>query len=148
MNTPHIITPEDTLGMVTLTLNQQRFGIPVEFVRDVMKDQHIAPIPMAPADIAGAINLRGRIVTVIDMRKRLSMPETYPNAPYYIVVDHKGEYFCLMVDKVSEILRCPVSDIEENPANLEHNIRDIAQGICQLSDDLLVVMDIHKVLEI
>lgn len=137
-----------TQMLVTMRLDDQRFGIPVHCVRDVLKDQRIAPIPKAPSDIEGSINLRGRIVTVINLRNRLGLRTSYSESPTFIVVDFKGEYFSLMVDKVNEVLTVESQNIESPPANLASIWRDIASGICQLKDELLVVIDIQKTLEV
>lgn len=132
--------------LVTMRLDNQRFGIPVTHVRDVLKDQRITVVPRAPSDIAGSINLRGRIVTVINMRNRLRLTSEYSSSPMFIVVDFKGEYFCLLVDKVNEVLTINGADIEACPPNLPSNWREVSSGICQLQQELLVLLDINTLL--
>lgn len=133
---------------VTMIIDHQRFGISVAHVRDVLKDQRVACIPKAPSDIAGSINLRGRIVTVINMRKRLALTTEYGERPVFVVVDFNGEYFSLMVDRVTEVLTIQGGQIEGCPVNLTSNWREVATGICQLQDDLLVIIDINALLGI
>ncbi len=133
--------------LVTMRLGAQRFGIPDQHVRDALKDQKIAPIPKAPPEVAGSLNLRGRIVTVIDLRQRLGVPGAYSAAPMFIVVDFKGEYFSLLVDAVGEVMTIPTASIEPNPSNLSLHWREVAEGVCLLKEDLLVILDIHALLE-
>ncbi|OYW13257.1 MAG: hypothetical protein B7X02_02575 [Rhodospirillales bacterium 12-54-5] len=146
MSVSQLTIATDTQKLVTMRLDNQRFGIPVCAVRDVLKDQLIAPIPKAPSDIAGAINLRGRIVTVIDMRNRLGLTTHYGASPTFIVVDFNGEYFCLLVDRVNEVLAVESSYIEPCPANMDDAWREVASGIYPLQSELLVIIDVHKLL--
>ena len=148
MSAAEQLPESSTIMLVTVRLENQRFGIPVNHVRDVLKQQRVAPIPRAPKDIEGSINLRGRIVTVINMRNRLGLTSSCSESPMFIVVDYKGEYFSLLVDKVAEVLTVETTQIESVPSNLAGQWRDIASGILQLNDDLLIVVDIAKLLEI
>lgn len=142
----HVALPQETKLLVTMQLDNQRFGIPVQFVRDVLRDQKIAPIPKAPCDIAGSINLRGRIVTVIDMRQRLRLTTQYDERPMFIVVDFNGEFFSLLVDAVSEVMSITSAQVESPPSNLSTNWREISSGVCQRENDLLVIIDINALL--
>ena len=132
--------------VVTLRLDGQRFGIPVEYVCDVLRDQNIAPVPRAPQEVAGSINLRGRIVTVLDLRRQLGISGASVHPPMFVVVDYQGEYFSLMVDKVNEVLDLPDNGIEPCPANLPAQWKMLALGICQMEEDLLVIIDIRALL--
>src|SRR5437773_6806042 len=90
---------------VTMTIAEQLFGIPVLQVQDVLGPQRITRIPLAPPEVAGSLNLRGRIVTAIDLRTRLGLPQLTDGKPRMsIVVDHGGELYSLMVDQVGEVL--------------------------------------------
>lgn len=130
--------------MVTMRLDNQRLGIPVHYVRDVLKDQKITPIPRAPREIAGSINLRGRIVTVINMREILGSKTTYGERPLFIVIDYGNEFFSLLVDSVQEVMNLAPEQIEHSPANLGESWRNISSGVCQLEEELLVLIDINK----
>jgi purine-binding chemotaxis protein CheW len=145
-NVPAINAPEQTMMLVTMKIDNQRFGIPVENVRDVLKNQRIAPIPRAPKDIAGSINLRGRIVTVINLREKLGLATSYSEKPVFVVVDFEDEYFTLLVDSVSEVTRIPVSQMESCPPNLAANWREVSNGICQTKNDLLLIIDTKSLL--
>lgn len=136
-----------TKGFVTVRVCDQLFGISVLTVQDVLRDQIIAPIPLAPYEIAGALNLRGRIVTVVDMRVRLGLsPREDTNSVMHVVVEYKDELFSLMVDAVGDVLNLPVKQIEKCPVNLERNWKDMAQGVSKLDKELLVILDVQAIL--
>src|SRR4051812_21507078 len=91
---------------VTMGIDRQMFGIEVKHVRDVLRHQKVTPIPLSPPEVAGSLNLRGRIVTVIDLRRHLDLPpkENYGRAGCtFVVIDYKGELYSLMVDSVGEV---------------------------------------------
>src|SRR5579864_8922174 len=90
---------------VTLTVSGQLCGIPVLSVRDILAEQPITRIPLAPADIAGSLNLRGRIVTAIDLRRRLNLPPPDRGQKRMsVVTEQGGELYALLVDSVSEVM--------------------------------------------
>jgi purine-binding chemotaxis protein CheW len=132
---------------VTMTIANQLFGIPVLQVQDVLGHQRITRIPLAPPEVAGSLNLRGRIVTAIDVRLRLGLPARDRGTPgMSIVVDHRGELYSLMVDSVGEVLSLSSDDFERNPATMDPRWRDLSTGIYRLNDTLLVVLDVPRLL--
>jgi len=134
---------------VTMRVDQQMFGIDVKHVRDVLRHQKITPIPLAPPEVAGSLNLRGRIVTVINLRRRLNLPEKpITNDCTFVVIELKGELYSLMVDSVSEVLTIPTSAIEKKPAHLSPVWKDIATGIHQLPEELLVLVDAQALIRL
>jgi purine-binding chemotaxis protein CheW len=134
---------------VTMRLDNQVFGIPVLFVQDVLRGQRIARIPLAPKEIAGSMNLRGRIVTVVDMRVRLGLPpKEYTPKTMSVVVEHEGEPYSLLVDSVGDVLSLPLSQFETTPANLSPVWRSISSGIYKLSEELLVIIDVGNLLKV
>lgn len=140
---------QETSDLVTMTIAGQLFGIPVLQVQDVLKPQRITRIPLAPSEIAGSLNLRGRIVTVIDLRSCLGMPSLASlEGRMSIVVDFQGELYSLLVDQIGEVLSLPNRDFEHNPSTLEKRWRSIALGIYRLNQNLLVVLDVARLLNI
>ena len=138
----------DHQEFVTMTIDGQWFGIPVSSVQDVLGTQIIARIPLAPPDVAGSLNLRGRIVTAIDPRVRLGLPARSEDGTVMsIVVEHGGELYSLLIDQVGEVLNLPADRFEHNPASLDGRWRDISAGVYRLDDRLLVVMDVDRLLE-
>ena len=125
-------------------------GIPVLKVQDVLGPQRITPIPLAPVEVAGSLNLRGRIVTVIDLRIRLGLPKRGDEEKdeKSIVVEHDGELYSLMVDAVGDFLKMSGTDREPNPATLDPIWRRVSAGLYRLTEGLLVVLDIETLLEI
>ena len=142
------VSTETTRDYVTMVIENQLFGIPVLTVQDVLGPQRITRIPLSPPEVAGSLNLRGRIVTAIDVRLRLGLP----NRPgdenrMSVVVDSRGELYSLMVDQVGEVLSLPNAKFERNPPTLDPLWRDFSVGIYRLDATLLVVLDVVKLLD-
>lgn len=132
---------------VTMTIHGQLFGIPVLTVQDVLGPQKITRIPLASPEVAGALNLRGRIVTAIDVRKRLGLPKAEDGAKSMsVVVDHGGELYSLIIDSVGEVLSLPAESFERNPATLDAAWREVSGGVYRLKEQLLVVLDVARLL--
>ncbi len=142
-----LLLGEDQEGLVTVRICDQLFGVSVLAVRDVLRKLAIAKVPLAPDVVAGSLNLRGRIVTVVDMRKRLGLPplDDYSNA-MHVVVEHNDELYSLMVDSVGDVLNLPISKMEKSPPNLDQAWRDLVSNVCQLENDLLVILDVQSIL--
>jgi purine-binding chemotaxis protein CheW len=140
-------TMREANDFVTVVIEGQLFGIPVLQVRDVLGPQRITRVPLAPPEIAGSLNLRGRIVTAIDLRIRLGLPVTDAAGRMSVVVDHGGELYSLMVDSVGEVLSLSEASFERNPATLDLRWREIAAGIYRLDGKLLIVVDVARLLE-
>ncbi|MEM6780253.1 MAG: chemotaxis protein CheW [Pseudomonadota bacterium] len=132
---------------LSIHINDQMFGIPILQVQDVLGEQKITQIPLASSAIAGSLNLRGRIVTAIDVRKCLGLPRTETTSKdMSVVVEHNGELYSLIIDSIGDVLSLKIKDFEKNPATLDPLWRDISQGIFRLENNLLVVLDIPKLL--
>jgi len=145
----HGAAPLDAHMLVTMRIDKQLFGVPVKFIRDVLRRQRITPIPLAPQEVAGSLNLRGRIVTVIDLRKRLGQQSTAASDEgMFVVVEHRNELYSLMVDSVGEVMTVSAGAIEKTPANLGGAWGDVASGIYKLDGELLVVMDVEALFTI
>ena len=106
-------------------------------------------MPLAAPEIAGVLNLRGRIVTTIDMRRRLGVKQRDEGeAPMAIGIEANGKSFGLLVDAVGEVLKVPVSDREANPINLDDKLAALSGGVYRLEGQLLVVLEIDRVLDL
>ena len=138
----------DSHEFVTVTIADQLFGIPVASVQDVLGEQRITRVPLAPGEVAGALNLRGRIVTAIDVRERLNLPPRPDDDPgMSVVVEHQGEPYSLLIDSVGEVLSLPADRYERNPATLNSAWRDVSEGIYRLDGELLVVLGVERLLD-
>jgi len=144
-----IASTEDHDDFVTMFIEGQMFGIPVLMVQDVLGPQKITRIPLAPPEVAGSLNLRGRIVTAIDVRMRLQLPKRAPDAGagMSVVVDMKGELYSLRVDQVGEVLSLASAKFERNPPTLDPLWREFSTGIYRLDEKLLVVLDVPRLLD-
>lgn len=133
---------------VTIYVHGQLFGIPVERVQDILIPEKVARIPLAPPEVAGAINLRGRIVTVIEVRKRLGLPEPKEQKKVMCVTVEQGnELYSLMVDSVGNVHSLSLDAIEPNPSTLDARWRGVSQGVVRLEGELMVVMDVDAFLK-
>lgn len=138
----------ETQDYVTMFIDGQMFGIQVLTVQDVLGPQKITRIPLAPREVAGSLNLRGRIVTAVDVRLRLGLRNAAEdNKGMSVVVDQNGELYSLMVDQVGEVLTLPSAKFERNPPTLDPMWREFSAGIYRLEDKLLVVLDVAKLLD-
>jgi len=132
---------------VTATIGDQRCGIAVLQVQDVLAPQRITPIPLAPPEVAGSLNLRGRIVTAIDLRIRMGLPRREEGAhTMSIVVEHKNELYSLIVDDVGEVMKVSEKAFERNPATLDPLWRTYSAGVYRLEEGLLVALDVETLL--
>ena len=104
---------------------------------------------MAPPEIAGLLNLRGRIVTAIDMRLRLGLEAFAADASRMAVgVEFKGESYGLLIDVIGEVLKLPAGGREDNPVNLDPGLARVSAGVHRLEGKLLVILDVDRVLDI
>jgi purine-binding chemotaxis protein CheW len=134
---------------VTLMVADQLFGVPIHSVQDVLGPQRINRIPLAPPEVAGSLNLRGRIVTAIDLRKRMGLaPRSPDQRGMSVVVDYNGELYSLIMDTAGEVMTLPASRFEANPATLDPLWQDVTAGIYQLDDRLLVILEIERLLDL
>ena len=134
---------------LTMTIADQTFGIPVLQVQDVLREQRVTRVPLAPPEVEGSLNLRGRIVTAINMRKRLGLPPRIKQAgekDMSVVVEYDGELFSLLIDTVGDVLSLPRGDFQPNPATLDPVWLAVSSGIYRLERKLLVVLDVPKLL--
>lgn len=138
---------EETDEFVTIEIAGQLFGLPIGQVEDVFMPEAITDVPLSNPEIAGVLNLRGRIVTAIDMRKRLGLPpRSDDGVPMAVGIQYSQESYGLIIDKVGEVLRLGQSTYEKNPANLDPRWSSISGGVHRLQGQLLVLLDVNKIL--
>jgi purine-binding chemotaxis protein CheW len=134
---------------VTVTIGDHMFGLPIFRVQDVFVPVGLTRVPLAPPEVAGILNLRGRVVTAIDMRSRLDFGEREPGTPVMAIgIELKGESYGLLVDAVGEVMQLHNSACEAKPANLDPRLSRVAAGIYRLEGQLMVVLDVDRVLDI
>jgi len=140
---------DDLENYVTFIVKEQLFGIPVLKVQDILTPDRIASIPLAPPEVTGAINLRGRIVTVLDVRVRLGLEkkDTVKDS-MGVTVEHQHELYTLLVDKVGDVIGLESDLYEGNPSTLDPVWRDFASGVFRLDGRIMVVLDVERLLDL
>ena len=138
-----------TREYVTFRISDQLFGLSVTEIHDVFRPTRMTPVPLSGSEIAGVLNLRGRIVTAIDARSRLGLPPRVKGKQDQMLaigVEYGGESFGLVVDEIGEVVRLEEADMEQNPVNLDATWSGVSRGVYRLGDRLLVIMDIDRML--
>jgi purine-binding chemotaxis protein CheW len=139
----------DVTEYVTVTVGGQLFGLPINRVQDVFMLDRLTRVPLAPREIAGVLNLRGRIVTAIDMRCRLGLPPLENRkATMAVGTEVRGESFGLVIDQVGEVMKLTNASLEPNPVNLDPRWTRISAGVHRLESQLIVILDVDRVLEL
>ena len=137
-----------TSDFVTMRVGSQMVGLPVLSVQDILAQQRLTRIPLAPPEVAGSLNLRGRIVTAIDMRKRLGLePHPDDEPSMYVVVDYQGELYSLIIDAIGDVLSLPDNRFERTPATLDPIWLNVSTGVFRLDEELLVVLEVARILD-
>ena len=140
---------DTVIEYVTATIGGQLFGLPISRVQDVFAPERLARVPLAAPEIAGMLNLRGRIVTAIDMRRRLGLAPLEEGKPRMAVgIESKGESYGLLIDAIGEVLKLSGASREDNPVNLDSRLSRVSAGVHRLDGSLLVVLDVDRVLEV
>ena len=124
------------------------FGVDVLDVQEVLRFQQMTPVPQAPDVIEGLINLRGQIVTAIDLRRRLRLPPRQETeTPMNLVIRNEDGPISLLVDEIGDVLDLDASSYEQPPENLDPASREVIRGIYKLSDRLLLVLDTERAVD-
>lgn len=139
-----------TDDFVTVYVGQTLFGLAIERVHDVFIPSGVTPVPLAPPEIVGLLNLRGRVVTALCLRRRLGMPAAEASEAEStrkaIGLEQGGETFALMVDGVGEVLKLGADSREAVPINLDARWRDLTTCVHRLDGRLLVILDVDALL--
>jgi purine-binding chemotaxis protein CheW len=134
---------------VTVTIGDHLFGLPIFRVQDVFVPDRLTRVPLAPPEVAGILNLRGRVVTAIDMRSRLDLGARDKGAPVMAIgIELRAESYGLLVDSVGEVMALRNDACEAKPVNLDPRLARVAAGIYRLEGQLMIVLDVDRVLEI
>lgn len=130
---------------VTFRLDNEKYGVNVMLVREVLKNTEIAPVPGAPYFVLGIINLRGNVVTVVDTRTRFSLSQVEPDdASRIIIIEMDEQVVGMMVDSVAEVATLRESEIEFAPNVGNDESAKYIQGVSKQEDDLLILVDLEK----
>jgi len=129
----------------TFRLDGHFLGVEVERVQEVIRYQEMTPVPLAAAAVSGLINLRGQIVTAVDLRQCLGMPpRPEGKLPMNVVVRANERAVSLLVDEIGDVLDVPADAFEQSPTTLDKVDRSLFTGVYKLDDKLLLVLDTDK----
>jgi purine-binding chemotaxis protein CheW len=135
----------DQLQLVTFEVGEEEFAVDILAVQEINRMMDLTRVPQSPPDVEGVINLRGRILPVVDLRKRFGFPirERTPEARI-IVVEIHSRVLGFTVDRVHEVLRIPSSIVEPAPAMVCSIDSDFIAGVGKLNDRLLILLDLNR----
>lgn len=142
------------LHLVTFRIGSELFGVPISAVQEIVRVPAIARIPQAPDFVEGVINLRGRVITVVDLRKRMNQPinggqsagGVWDRKSRILVIETEGRQVGAIVDEVTEVLKLSGERVEPAPPMVAGVSNQYINGVGKLADDLLILIDIDKIL--
>ena len=133
----------------TFVVDQLLFGVGVEKVQEVIRYQQMTRVPLAPSVVKGLINLRGQIVTAVDLRRRLGLRErAATDLPMNVVIRHEDGAVSLLVDEIGDVLEVEQDSFELPPGTLAGEARELIRGVYKLKDALLIALDTDKMLNL
>jgi purine-binding chemotaxis protein CheW len=131
--------------LATFTLCDASYSVPVARVQEVLRDQRCTNVPLAPGAVTGLMNLRGEVVLVLDLRRRLNLPDREPDAePTSVVVRVDGEVISLLVDHIGDVVDVDPQIFEPPPETLGGPVRELIEGAYKLQDRLLLALDVDR----
>lgn len=131
--------------LVTMSVEGQLFGLPILSVQDIVETHNITQVPRTPSAISGIMNLRGRIVTVINLRRILGRDDE-SSSKMGVTVEFHGDLYTILVDQIGEVRLLDRSDFEAAPATLDPKLKQLCTGIYRLDGELLAVLDVNQIL--
>lgn len=139
---------EDEIGYLTFFVGEQMFGLPVLVVRDILKTPKLTRVPLASSHVRGVLNLRGKIITAINVRQCLGHSEPSPgNSSISIVVENQDEMYNLLVDRVGDVIWLTDDSFETTPQNLDPKWANLCPNLHRLDGSILLIMEIERLLE-
>lgn len=134
----------------TFRLGGHLFGVPVEMVQEVLREQALTEVPLAPAVVSGLINLRGQIVITLDLREQMGLPPRAGSASATNVVVRTGADMVtsLSVDEIGDVLEPDLDLFESPPDTVPARVRDLVVSVCKLDRELMLVLNTDKAVEI
>ncbi|ODA67715.1 Chemotaxis protein CheW [Methyloligella halotolerans] len=135
-------------GYVTAMVGDQLFGLALTQVRDVFIPKGICRVPLAPPSVAGLLSLRGRVVTAIDLRRRLGLPLRGEGEPSVALgIERGAEIYGLIADRIGNVLRPSAESFEPTPINLTSRWSEVCAGLYRLDQGVMAVLDVESLLD-
>jgi purine-binding chemotaxis protein CheW len=139
----------EELQLVSFNIGSEEFGVDILKVQEINRMVEITKVPQAPHYVEGVINLRGKVIPIVDLRKRFDLElKEHDKNTRIVVVDIEGNVMGMIVDAVSEVLRLPASTIEAPPEIVTGINSDYIKGVAKLDDRLLIFLDLSKVIDV
>jgi purine-binding chemotaxis protein CheW len=142
-------TSDELLQLVSFNIGSEEFGVDILKVQEINRMAEITKVPQAPHYVEGVINLRGKVIPIVDLRKRFGLEiKEYDKNTRIVVVDIEGNVMGMVVDSVSEVLRLPTNTIEPPPEIVTGINSEYIKGVAKLEDRLLIFLDLSKVIDV
>jgi purine-binding chemotaxis protein CheW len=139
----------DVAQYCTFRIDDLFFGVDVDEVQEVLRHQPMTPVPRASEAVHGLINLRGQIVTAVDLRNRLGLePRGDGSLPMNVIVRSRGEVISLLVDDIGDVIDAHGLAVEPPPSNMPAEVHDVVLGVRPLPDSLLLVLDADRAVDV
>ena len=139
---------DELLQLVSFNIGSEKFGVDILKVQEINRMVEITKVPQAPHYVEGVINLRGKVIPIVDLRKRFNLElKEYDKNTRIVVVDIGGNIMGLVVDSVSEVLRLPSDTIEPAPEIVTGVNSEYIKGVAKLENRLLIFLDLSKVID-
>ncbi|MGE4506456.1 MAG: chemotaxis protein CheW [Desulfovibrionaceae bacterium] len=140
-------TDETLIQLVTFSIGEEVFGVDILAVQEIIRLLDITRVPRAPHFVEGVINLRGKVIPIVDLRKRFDLPEKkYDKSTRIIVINMESITVGFVVDEVSEVLRIPANMVDTPPGVVSGLDTDYIDGVGKLDDQLLILLDLNRLL--
>ncbi|MEA2108962.1 MAG: chemotaxis protein CheW [Pseudomonadota bacterium] len=138
---------EDTIQLACFVIDELLCGVDINWVQEINQNLAVTQVPLSPDYVLGIMNLRGRIVTVINLGKKVGLaPCKIGDKSRVIIVDRDDEYIGLLVDGIKDVVTISVSEITHPPANIDIDKGTFFSGACKLGDALISILDVEAVL--
>lgn len=143
------ILATESVQYTTFTLDGHLFGVEVETVQEVIRYQDTTRVPLAPKAVGGLINLRGQVITALDLRRRLGLPDRAPGVkPMNVVVRTEDGAVSLLVDQIGEVIETDAAHFEAPPDTVSPEARALIRGAFKLNGQLLLALDVPRAVDI
>jgi purine-binding chemotaxis protein CheW len=140
------VRENEDLHLVTFSMGEQ-YGVPIAQVQEIIRVGNLTAVPNSPSYMEGVINLRGRVLPVLNLRKKLKLPSNgITKKSRIIITEVRGKLLGLLVDLVSHVIKVPGEVVEEAPEDVLEETTDYITGVCKLPKELVILLDLEKLL--
>jgi purine-binding chemotaxis protein CheW len=149
VETPTLAGTTETLELATFYVGDLLVGADIRQVEEINRQMDVTPLPHVPPFVLGVLNLRGNVVTVVDLRTILGVkPDGQSRPSHNVIIRFEGERIGLAVDRIADVVRTTTDAIDELPANFDTMDTRFLQGVCAMENELLLVLDVQEALSL